>query len=182
MLKKHAIASGFSEPGRKPDKFGSKLVWGCPQLKCWALETSHPTCQAGQLRQPGWKQQSSSRVWSPFGHQWNQWPWPKERAPGLAESASSYAHPNTCFGATSAPESMPFESVMKCCDSCSQQRMCTQKALNYPVLCNKSYKLPLLVQGMCLIVILIATQLNYAPLFLLVSLCWVTQSSRLSCN
>lgn len=81
-----------------------------------------PNCQAGQLRQPGWKQQSSSRVWSPFGHQWNQWPWPKERAPGLAESASSYAHPNTCFGATSAPESVPFESVMKCCDSCSQQQ------------------------------------------------------------
>jgi len=45
MLKKNA---DFSEPGRKLDKLGSKLERGSLQL-----ETSHPTCQAGQLRKPG---------------------------------------------------------------------------------------------------------------------------------
>lgn len=49
-----------------------KLVWGCPQLQCWALDTSHPTCQTGHLRCPGWKKQSLSHIWSPFKCQWKQ--------------------------------------------------------------------------------------------------------------
>lgn len=114
--KPQAIASGFSEPRRKPDKFGSKLEQGCPQPKCWALETSHPTCQAGQLGQPGWKQLSSSRVWSPFGRQWSQWLWPKEGVPGLAESPALTRAPTQA----SVSLLLPRACLMSSNDSCSQ--------------------------------------------------------------